>query len=174
MFGRRDSVNTRPSEARAMEGSSMVGTGFTMEGIHNSYVMYDLMSEMSWRTEPIKDLDRWFQVPGGYFFHLFYEFIPVQAYGARRYGVENVLVAAALKLLSDSVYNVNATARNFHGHVLILRPPSLGLKVGPTPECSILTITTITWTDGTASIRMRQGQDIWKCINLMQHGWRKQ
>ena len=66
MFGRRDSVNTRPSEARAMAGSSMVGTGFTMEGIHNSYVMYDLMSEMSWRTEPIGDLDRWFQVPGGY------------------------------------------------------------------------------------------------------------
>ena len=62
MFGRRDSVNTRPSEARAMAGSSMVGTGFTMEGIHNSYVMYDLMSEMSWRTEPIGDLDRWFQV----------------------------------------------------------------------------------------------------------------
>ena len=74
-------------------------------------------------------------------FHLFYEFIPVQAYGARRYGVENVLVSAALKLLSDSVYNVNATARNFHGHVLILRPPSLGLKVGPTQECSILTST---------------------------------
>ena len=66
MFGRRDSVNTRPSEARAMAGSSMVGTGFTMEGIHNSYVMYDLMSEMSWRTEPIGDLYRWFQVPGGY------------------------------------------------------------------------------------------------------------
>ena len=66
MFGRRDSVNTRPSEARAMAGSSMVGTGFTMEGIHNSYVMYDLMSEMSWRTEPVGDLDRWFQVPGGY------------------------------------------------------------------------------------------------------------
>ena len=62
MFGRRDSVNTRPSEARAMAGSSMVGTGFTMEGIHNSYVMYDLMSEMSWRTEPVGDLDRWFQV----------------------------------------------------------------------------------------------------------------
>ena len=139
MFGRRDSVNTRPSEARAMAGSSMVGTGFTMEGIHNSYVMYDLMSEMSWRTEPIGDLDRWFQVSSS--IRLFYEFISVQAYGARRYGVENVLVAAALKLLSDSVYNVNATARNFHGHVLILRPPSLGLKVGPTQECSILTNT---------------------------------
>ena len=62
MFGRKDSVNTRPFEARSMENSSMVGTGFTMEGIHNSYVMYDLLSEMSWRREPISNLTQWFQV----------------------------------------------------------------------------------------------------------------
>ena len=62
MFGRRNSVNQRPFEARNMEGSSMVGTGMSMEGIHNSYIMYDLLSEMSWRSEPIDDLDHWFQV----------------------------------------------------------------------------------------------------------------
>ena len=62
MFGRRESVNQRPAEARALASSSMVGTGLAMEGIHNSYVMYDLMSEMSWRHEPVQDLDHWFQV----------------------------------------------------------------------------------------------------------------
>ena len=46
MFGRVDWVNKRPVEAREMANSSMVGTGFTMEGIHNRYVMYDLMREM--------------------------------------------------------------------------------------------------------------------------------
>ena len=46
MFGRADRVSERPEEAREMANSSMVGIGFTMEGIHNSYVMYDLMREM--------------------------------------------------------------------------------------------------------------------------------
>ena len=62
MFGRRESVNQRPAEARALAHSSMVGTGMAMEGIHNSYVMYDLLSEMSWRHDPVPDLDHWFQV----------------------------------------------------------------------------------------------------------------
>ena len=62
MFGRKNSVNTRPFQARNMENSSMVGTGFAMEGIHNSYVMYDLLSEMNWRTQPISNLTKWFEV----------------------------------------------------------------------------------------------------------------
>ena len=57
------------------------------------------------------------------------KFILLQAYGARRYGKKNPLVSKALRLLSNSVYNANATVRNFHGHVLILRHPQLGMKV---------------------------------------------
>ena len=54
-----------------------------------------------------------------------------QAYGARRYGLDMPCdeLSQAMRILSNSVYNVNTTARNFHGHVLILRHPSLGLKV---------------------------------------------
>ena len=52
-----------------------------------------------------------------------------KTYAVRRYGKENPFIAQALRLLSNSVYNANATVRNFHGHVLILRPPALGLKV---------------------------------------------
>ena len=62
MFGRKNSLNTRPFQARNMENSSMVGTGFAMEGIHNSYVMFDLLSEMNWRTQPISNLTKWFEV----------------------------------------------------------------------------------------------------------------
>jgi len=109
MFGRKDNVNRRPFEARSMANSSMVGTGFTPEGIHNSYVMFDLLSEMSWRKTPIADLTGWFQ-----------------EYARRRYGSENILVAQAWKKLANSVYS--STVRNFHGHVLVIRPPQLGIK----------------------------------------------
>ena len=109
MFGRKDNVNTRPVQARAMPNSSMVGTGFTPEGIHNSYVMYDLLSEMSWRKNPIKDLTKWFE-----------------DYAVRRYGSKNILIAEAWRLLANSVYS--SSVRNFHGHVLIIRPPQLGFK----------------------------------------------
>ena len=58
LFGRVDHIINRPEVSvvrafkavsysvqagRAMSNSSMVGTGFTMEGIHNGYVMFDLL-----------------------------------------------------------------------------------------------------------------------------------
>jgi alpha-N-acetylglucosaminidase len=60
LFGRAGNTNRRPAEARALHNSTMVGTGFAMEGIHNSYVMYELLSEASWREGPVEDLDLWF------------------------------------------------------------------------------------------------------------------
>jgi len=109
MFGRKDHVNQRPEQARKMVNSTMVGTGFAMEGIHNSYVMYELLSEMSWRQGPIEDLLQWF-----------FE------YAARRYGVRDPLAGRAWQLLAESVYS--STVRNFHGKVLIVRPPKLGIR----------------------------------------------
>ena len=109
MFGRAGNVNSRPFEARGLANSSMVGTGFTMEGIHNSYVMYDLMSEMSWRRRPVPDLPAWFA-----------------EYAARRYGSDNHWTAEAWRMLARNVFN--STVRNFHGKVLLIRPPQLGLK----------------------------------------------
>jgi len=87
----------------------MIGTGFTPEGIHNSYVMYDLLSEMSWRKSPIEDLGKWFE-----------------NYSIRRYGRSNYLLTKAWRILANSVYS--SDKRNFHGHVLIIRPPQLGFK----------------------------------------------
>ena len=81
----------------------------TPEGIHNSYVVYDLMSEMSWRQKPVPDLSGWFA-----------------EYSTRRYGQTNEFAQKAWRILSTNVYN--STIRNFHGRVLVIREPSLKLK----------------------------------------------
>lgn len=46
-------------EARSYVNSTMIGTGLTPEGINQNYVVYDLMSESAWRTEPV-NLSEWF------------------------------------------------------------------------------------------------------------------
>jgi len=92
-----------------MENSSLIGTGFTPEGIHNSYVMYDLMGEMSWRSNPIQNIKLWFQ-----------------NYATRRYGMKNIYASKAWKILSKSVYN--STLPNPRGHVLLIELPDLGMK----------------------------------------------
>lgn len=45
-------------EGRNMNGSTMVGTGLTPEGINQNYVIYDLMNEMAYRKDPV-NLDKW-------------------------------------------------------------------------------------------------------------------
>jgi hypothetical protein len=45
-------------DSRGLENGTMVGTGLTPEGIGQNYVMYDLMNEMAWRTEPV-NLTEW-------------------------------------------------------------------------------------------------------------------
>lgn len=57
--------------SRNAENSTMIGTGLTMEGINQNYVIYDLMSEQAWRTEPV-NLTEWFR-----------------DYARRRYGQED-------------------------------------------------------------------------------------
>lgn len=86
-----------------------LGTGMAPEGIHNSYIVYDLFSEMSWRQEPIGDLHSWFG-----------------EYATRRYGQVNHNAEEAWKILSTNVYN--STVRNFHGRVLMIKEPSLKMK----------------------------------------------
>ena len=45
-------------DGRSLENGTMVGTGLTPEGINQNYVMYELMNEMAWRTEPV-NLTEW-------------------------------------------------------------------------------------------------------------------
>lgn len=52
-----------------MNGSTMVGTGLTPEGINQNYVIYELMNEMAYRHEPV-NLDNWW----GHVFHVIHAF----------------------------------------------------------------------------------------------------
>lgn len=49
----------------------------------------------------------------------------MQDYARRRYGKHHPDISEAWAILAQSVYNVDEKARNFHGHVLILRIPAL-------------------------------------------------
>lgn len=59
----------------------MIGTGLTPEGINQNYVVYDLMSEMAWRSESA-NLTEWFA-----------------SYSTRRYGIREEHVVNAWQLL---------------------------------------------------------------------------
>jgi alpha-N-acetylglucosaminidase len=61
--------------------------GLTPEGIHNSYVMYELMMETFSRTEPFPDLDKWFA-----------------DYSVRRYGHKVIELEESWQTLGLSVY----------------------------------------------------------------------
>lgn len=45
-------------DAQQHPNSSMAGTGMTPEGIGSNYVIFDLMSEMSWRTT-VENVEEW-------------------------------------------------------------------------------------------------------------------
>lgn len=88
----------------------MIGIGLTPEGINQNYVIYDLMSETSWRKCEI-NLDQWFDY-----------------YARRRYGLENDNVLKAWKILKNSVYNFKGFQR-IRGKYVVTRRPSMGIGV---------------------------------------------
>lgn len=59
LHGSAESINNNIFKARKSPNSTMVGAGITPEGINQNYVIYDLMMEMFWRTEPA-NLTDWF------------------------------------------------------------------------------------------------------------------
>lgn len=66
----------------------MIGTGLTPEGINQNYVIYDLMTESAWRTEPT-DLNEWFN-----------------NYTIRRYGINNVHLIKAWSILKVGMNSI--------------------------------------------------------------------
>ena len=106
MFGSAKIINHHVFEGRNMNGSTMIGTGLTPEGINQNYVIYDLMNEMAYRKNPVY-LDKWFE-----------------NYACRRYGACNEYTVAAWQNLGRTVYNF-VGARKMRGHYVITRRPSL-------------------------------------------------
>ncbi|XP_018324295.1 alpha-N-acetylglucosaminidase isoform X2 [Agrilus planipennis] len=94
---------------RARNETTMIGVGITAEGINQNYVIYDLMSEMSWRDEPV-DLTEWFD-----------------NYSRRRYGQINMSANQTWQILKSTLYNFTGTER-LRGKYSINSRPSLHLK----------------------------------------------
>ncbi|GFT66398.1 alpha-N-acetylglucosaminidase [Nephila pilipes] len=109
LYGSLDSVNVGPFEGRTYEGSTMVGTGLTPEGIETNDIAYELMNEMGWRKSPV-DLHEW-----------------LGDFARRRYGEDSSELQLALLYLRKSVYNASDPYRN-HGKYILIRRPSLKLK----------------------------------------------
>ena len=86
--------------------STMIGTGFTPEGLTDSYITTELMSEMSWRTEPVGNISKW-----------------IEHYCKRRYGKTNDDATKAWIQLSENVLNSNSD--HFNQKVLMTLTPRL-------------------------------------------------
>ncbi|GMY22520.1 alpha-N-acetylglucosaminidase isoform X1, partial [Fagus crenata] len=87
MYGTLDSISSGPVDARISENSTMVGVGMCMEGIEHNPVVYELMSEMAFRSKKVQVLE-W-----------------LKSYSHRRYGKAIHQVAAAWEILYHTIYN---------------------------------------------------------------------
>ncbi|KAK9283156.1 hypothetical protein L1049_011387 [Liquidambar formosana] len=87
MYGILDAISSGPVDARISENSTMVGVGMCMEGIEHNPVVYELMSEMAYRSEKVQ-LVKW-----------------LKTYSRRRYGKAVHQVEAAWEILYRTVYN---------------------------------------------------------------------
>ena len=88
----------------------MVGTGMAPEGIEQNDFIYDLMSEMGWRSSKV-DLVAW-----------------TELYVERRYGHLNDDVKTAWGLLLSSVYNCSDDHADHNHGIPVVRPTSLDLQ----------------------------------------------
>jgi alpha-N-acetylglucosaminidase len=88
LFGRMDGVATGPADALNDKASGkMWGIGLTMEAIEQNPVMYELMTQHTWQTEPVS-LDAW-----------------IPKYVLNRYATSSTLLVNAWQLLRQTVYN---------------------------------------------------------------------
>eukprot|EP01133_Synstelium_polycarpum_P014956 gene14956-17683_t len=98
MYGRLPFISEAPIQAR-LASPNMVGTGLTPEAIEQNVVVYDLMSEMAWRTSS-PDLDN----------------VWIPQYIARRYGKPVPAIQSAWTLLLPNLFSATqADARNNMG-----------------------------------------------------------
>ncbi|XP_053309632.1 alpha-N-acetylglucosaminidase [Spea bombifrons] len=109
LFGKVESINKGPFDAISFQNSTMVGTGLTPEGIEQNDMIYELMNEIGWRSEPL-NLTQW-----------------ISSYADRRYGQKNSNARAAWQMLLSSVYNCTQNWKD-HNHSPLVRRPSLKMN----------------------------------------------
>ncbi|KAJ4972122.1 hypothetical protein NE237_005221 [Protea cynaroides] len=87
MYGILDAVSSGPVDAHLSQNSTMVGVGMCMEGIEQNPVVYELMSEMAFRSEKV-ELEGW-----------------LRSYSHRRYGKPVYQIEEAWSILYRTIYN---------------------------------------------------------------------
>lgn len=91
LFGRMDGAAHGPAEAlNDANSGKMKGIGLTMEGIEQNPVLYELLTDNTWRNHPI-NVDEW-----------------LPKYLLNRYGKKNAHATKAWNILRKTVYNVPA------------------------------------------------------------------
>lgn len=88
---------------RDPKSGKLVGLGFVNEGLGYNPVVYDLMYENAWRTEPV-DLDKW-----------------IRCYSHHRYGGPNAHAEQAWRILNSTVYNAPYRTRSIVSTVPTLK-----------------------------------------------------
>lgn len=111
LFGTVESINSGPFDAIRFPNSTLVGLGLTPEGIEQNPVIYELMSELAWRKEPV-NLSKW-----------------VSLYALRRYGSMDENLTAAWQLLFHSVYNCTLQQYKNHNRSPLVHRPSLHMQM---------------------------------------------
>ncbi|PIA33951.1 hypothetical protein AQUCO_03900072v1, partial [Aquilegia coerulea] len=87
MYGILDVISSGPVDARISQNSTMVGVGMCIEGIEQNPVVYELMSEMAFRSEKVP-LKEW-----------------LKSYSYRRYGKKDPQIDSAWEILHQTIYN---------------------------------------------------------------------
>ncbi|XP_074573101.1 alpha-N-acetylglucosaminidase [Curcuma longa] len=107
MYGVLDTISSGPNDARLSENSTMVGVGMCMEGIEQNPVVYELMSEMAFRSQNV-DVKDW-----------------LKSYSYRRYGQAFSQIEAAWTILYQTIYNCTDGIAD-HNRDYIVEFPDLG------------------------------------------------
>lgn len=110
LFGRIKTIATEPAKALADSTSGKLkGIGLTMEGIEQNPVLYELMTDNTWRDTPIH-LSKW-----------------LDKYTLNRYGKSNEDLSKAWDILVQTVYN-GQTIRDGAESIIVARPTFEGYR----------------------------------------------
>lgn len=110
MFGRIENVAHNPAEALHDENSGQLkGIGLTMEAIEQNPVLYELMTDNTWRDTPI-NLDLW-----------------LKDYIKNRYGKTTPELEKAWQILVQTVYN-GQVIRDGAESIIVARPTFEGYR----------------------------------------------
>ncbi|XP_058225311.1 alpha-N-acetylglucosaminidase [Rhododendron vialii] len=116
MYGILDAIASGPVDARISANSTMVGVGTCMEGIEQNPVVYELMSEMAFRSNKVQ-VQEW-----------------LKRYSQRRYGKAVPKVEASWEILHGTIYNCTDGIADHNTDFIVKFPdwdPSMQMHIAP-------------------------------------------